>query len=382
VKIRIVHVTFGLEVGGQEKLLVEFARHRDADLFELPVVSLADRGALAHELERFDTQVVTMGQPSGLKLILLWRLLRLFEHLRPSVVHTHDARSLFYAGPAARAARVPILIHTRHGRDCHLKPRNVVVGRQLARLVDHYVCVSDDVRAQCAAQGIAPRRLLTIKNGIDLARFCFKGPAPAGPVVAVARLNPEKDVANLVRATAILAETASDFRVDVAGDGPCLDELKRLARELSVDGRIRFLGEVRDIAGLLAGARMFVLPSMSEGIPLTALESMACGLPVVATEVGGVPEVVVDGVTGLLVPPADPAALAQSVMKIWEDRALGYQMGVAGRRRAERCFDIRRMVAEYEALYLAGVKRCGRDDAGLFTPSATTRAAELARAVE
>ncbi len=128
---------------------------------------------------------------------------------------------------------------------------------------------------------------------------------------------------------------------------------------------------------LLARARLFVLPSRSEGIPLTALEAMACGLPVVATRVGGLPEVVDDGVTGLLVPPADPAALAEAMVAIWNDPDRGDRMGHAGRLRAEERFDVRRMVAQYEALYLEGLGSGQRLGAGLKAASTTARAGRI-----
>jgi glycosyltransferase involved in cell wall biosynthesis len=226
--------------------------------------------------------------------------------------------------------------------------------RYLSKLVDRFVCVSEEVAVLSRQQGITGSRLRTIKNGIDMGRFRFHGPDAAGPVVAVARLSPEKDVANLVHATALCAPRVPELRVEVAGDGPCLGELQALAASLGVGDRITFLGEVRDVPALLARARMFVLPSRSEGIPLTALEAMACGLPVVATRVGGLPEVVDEGVTGLLVPPADPAALADAMVAIGSDPDRCDRMGRAGRRRAEERFDVRRMVAEYEALYFQG----------------------------
>jgi glycosyltransferase involved in cell wall biosynthesis len=171
-------------------------------------------------------------------------------------------------------------------------------------------------------------------------------------VVTVARLSPEKDVANLVRASALVARQFPDLSVEVAGGGACFDDLKRLTAELGVGDRVKFLGEVRDVPALLARARMFVLPSRSEGIPLTVLEAMARGLPVVATRVGGLSEVVVEGETGLLVPSADPAALAAAMLRLWRETDTGRRMGEAGRRRVEQVFDIRRMIDDYEALYV------------------------------
>jgi glycosyltransferase involved in cell wall biosynthesis len=349
--VRIAHVTFGLDVGGQEKLLVEFARHANRARFDLRFISIGDRGPLAVDIEALGWPVDALGVPSGLRPGLIARLAASFRQWRPDVVHTHDQRALFYACPAARLVRVPMLVHTRHGRDMHATRRQTAIFRALSTLVDRLVCVSEEVAALSRAQGVAPSRLRTILNGIDLDRFGFIGPDPAGPVVTVARLSPEKDVANLVRATAIAAERAPGLRVEVAGGGPCREELDLLAIELGVADRITFLGEARDVTAILQRACLFVLPSRSEGIPLTALEAMACGLPVVATRVGGLPEVVEDGMTGRLVPPADPAALAGAMLEIWDDPRRGAQMGHAGRRRAEDCFDVRWMVDEYEMIY-------------------------------
>jgi sugar transferase (PEP-CTERM/EpsH1 system associated) len=351
----VVHVSFGLDVGGQEKLLVELARHSDRSRLALGFVSLGHRGALAGDLEACGAAVVALGQPSGLKPGLVWRLARLFRRMRPDVVHTHDPRSLIYAAPAARLARVRRVVHTRHGRDVGATPRQLAMVRCLSRLVDRFVCVSEAVTELSRQQGIPGRKLSTILNGIDVSRFAYNGPNPDGSIVTVARLGPEKDVGNLVRAAALGMRAAADLRVEVAGSGPCWDHLKSLAAELGVSQRVAFLGEVRDVPAVLARARIFVLPSRSEGIPLTVLEAMARGLPVVATRVGGLTEVVIEGETGLLVPPADPARLAEAILTVWRDAGRGEAMGRAGRRRVEEHFDVRRMVAQYEVLYREGI---------------------------
>ncbi len=353
-RLGVVHVSFGLDMGGQEKLLVELAKHVDHRRFDHCFVSLGNRGVLAEDIEACGSQVIALEEPSGLKPGLILRLARLFRRLRPAVVHTHDHRALFYAGPAARLARVPSVIHTCHGLDIRASRRQVLLGVYLSRLVDHYVCVSEDVKAQCQALGVSREVMCTILNGIDISRFAYSGPCANGPVVTVARLNTEKNIRNLVRAAALAASQADDLRVEIAGGGPCLAELKRQAADLGVAGRVTFLGEVRDVPLLLARAGAFVLPSLSEGIPLTILEAMARGLPVVATRVGGIPEVVVDGETGFLVPSDDSAALAGAILRLWRDPDAARRMGLDGRRRVERLFDVRRMVADYEALYLVG----------------------------
>jgi glycosyltransferase involved in cell wall biosynthesis len=348
----VVHVTLGLGVGGQEKLLVEFARHADRARFDLRVVSLGGRGTLAPELEACGVPVEALAEPDGLRPGIVLRLAGLFRRWRADVVHTHDNRPLVYGAPAARLARVPQVIHTKHyGRIAHIGRRQALLEAAAARLSDRFICVSRDSATAAIAQGVPARKVGAIWNGIDLARFAYVGPCPGGPAVLVARLSPEKDIATLLRAAALVARAEPGFRLEIAGNGPCLLELQQLAGELGLGERVRFLGEVRDVPGLLARASLFVLSSLTEGISLTLLEAMARGLPVVATRVGGNPEVVADGETGLLVPPGKLEILAEAVLQLWRDPGRGRKLGLAGRRRVEANFAVRGMVSRYEALY-------------------------------
>src|SRR5262249_5817360 len=146
---------------------------------------------------------------------------------------------------------------------------------------EHFVCVSEDSARWVVEEGVAAARVSTLWNGIDLTRFAYSGPCDDGPIVTVARLSPEKDVANLVRAARLVIDRHPHARFEIAGDGASRGDLERLAQELGLQENVRFLGELRDIPALLARARMFVLPSLSEGISLTLLEAMACGLPIV-----------------------------------------------------------------------------------------------------
>ena len=259
---------------------------------------------------------------------------------------------MLYGTAAAKLAGVPTIISTRHhGPDINNSPRAIKACALAANQIDRVVCVSADGVAHSIAEGVRPSKLTTILNGIDLDRFDHCGPNPSGPAVIVARLNPEKDHATLFHAVDLVRRVDKTFQLMIAGDGPCLEELESLAVALNLGTAVRFLGKVDDVAGLLREASMLVLSSVKEGISLTLLEAMARGLPVVATRVGGNPEVVVDGETGLLVPPSNPRALADALLKIRQDSALGLALGRAGRERAEVCFDIRRMIADYENLY-------------------------------
>jgi glycosyltransferase involved in cell wall biosynthesis len=349
-RLRIVHLTLGLELGGQEQLLVEFARHADRKKVDLHFVSLSGRGVLADDLEACGWPVTTLHVPLGLRPGLIWTLFRLFRRLGADVVHSHDDRPQIYGAPAGKLAGARV-IHTRHNQGAFLSARQRVLVRLAAGFTDCFVCISHDSARRSAAQGIPRRLIRKVWNGIDTARFSYAGPDPTGPAVVVARLAPEKDLETLLQAVALLAPSRPGFRLEVAGEGPCQPDLIRSVSERNLGEQVRFLGTVRDVPGLLARARLFVLSSLSEGISLTLLEAMARGLPVAATAVGGNLEVVEPEQTGLLVPARDPGALAAALVRLWDDPELGRRLGHTGRERVEQHFEVRRMVSAYEDLY-------------------------------
>ena len=350
-RIRVVHVSLQLDVGGMEKLLIEFARLADRTRYDLRFVSLTTKGAVADDIEIHGWPVVAMFKPPGRCPGLILRLASLFKGSNPCIVHTHNTASLLYGGPAARIANVSAVLNTRHGQPYLASRRRIAAFRFASLVADRIVCVSDDCLMLTAANGVAVRKLCTIRNGIDLTRFRYSGPKLGGPAVSVARLSPEKDISTLIHAVSIVIRSIPSFRLEIAGDGPCMQDLRRLSIELGLDQHVCFLGEVRDVPSLLARASLFVLPSLTEGISLTLLEAMAAGLPVVATAVGGNREVVSDGETGLLVPPASPAALAFAICQMASGEADGSAMGHLGRDRIAKHFDVCNMVRDYEQLY-------------------------------
>ena len=366
----MAHVTLGLDLGGLEKLLVEFARHADRDRYLLRFVSLTTRGVLAEDIEAEGWPVAALDVPPGFHPRIGFHLACMFRRWQIDVVHTHDERPNIYAAPVARLAGVRRVVHTRHGQRPRLTRRQMLLVRMASRLTDHFVCVSRDTARLSVEQGVPASRVRTIWNGIDPGRFSYTGPRTGEPIVTVARLSPEKGVEGLLRAAALALRECPSLRFEIAGEGPCLPELKRLALQLGVSDRVQFLGQVRDVPGLLARASMFVLPSESEGVALTLLEAMAKGLPVAATRVGGNCEVVVDGETGLLVPAGDAGALASAMLRL-RDPGTALAMGQAGRRRVERFFDVRRMVAAYESLY-----RTDRSNAAAIADHLATYPAE------
>jgi glycosyltransferase involved in cell wall biosynthesis len=351
---RVAHITLGLDTGGQEKLLVDFARHAERRRFDLFFLSLTTRGRLAAEIEAQGWPVVALEEPPGFRPAIAWHLLPWLRRWRIDVVHTHDSKPLIYGGPATYLAGVKRWVHTRHfARLPTISRRQTILMTLTARLADAFVCVSEDSARTAIQEGLPPQRVRTLHNGIDINRFPFHGPNRHGPAVIVARLSAEKDIATLLRATALVVAQAPVFRLQIAGDGLCRDELLQLVSQLDLGKHVEFLGEVQDVAALLRQASFFVLSSRTEGISLTLLEAMSSGLPVVATRVGGNAEVVGDGETGMLTPAGDAEALARAMLDRIVDFEGNQRMGLAGRRRVERHFEVRRMVAGYEALYAA-----------------------------
>lgn len=357
-RLRVVHLSQGLDVGGQEKLLVEFARHVDRDRFDLTFVSLGDKGVVSQEIESLGWPVEALGQATGLQPILIWKLARLFRRLRADVIHTHNNRPLVYGAAAARLGGAGRFIHTRHGRSFGSTPRQVRLVSMAARCVDAFVCVSEDCARLSLTENVPARKVCCIWNGIDVERFAFLPVRQDGPAVIVARLSPEKDIDTLLQATALIRRQDPTFRLEIAGDGRCRTDLEQETQRLGLQGVVRFLGAVGDVPTLLRRARLFVLSSISEGISLTLLEAMARGLPIVATAVGGNPEVVQDGVTGLLVRPGRAEDMAAALLRLHRDADLRARCGAAGRERVENHFDIRSMVRRYEGFYV-GTRNVG-----------------------
>jgi glycosyltransferase involved in cell wall biosynthesis len=369
---RVAHVVLQLDIGGMEKLLVEFAKHVDRERFELHFVCIGKRGPIADEIEGEGWPVVVLDEPPGINPRLVFRLAHLFRELSVDVVHTHNTKPMLYAAPAARLARVRRVVHTRHGPRLGLPKtaRAAFVYRTVSRCLDRFVCVSSHVARMTAQEGVARKRITTVLNGIDVRQFSYAGPVDDGPALAVGRISPEKDLGTMLEAVALVVKEYPRFRLEVAGDGACLPALRDRCSKLGLDGTVRFLGEVKDVAPLLARASLFVQSSLTEGISLTILEAMARGLPVVATRVGGNSEVVADGVTGYLIRSSSPSEVALAMIRLLRSPEERRRMGAAGRARVESVFDVRRMVREYEALYIQPHERRSMETSGQHNESA------------
>lgn len=351
-KVRVAHVVGQLATGGMEKLLVEFAKFTDRERFDLHFISLEGCGEVERELNQLGWPVTRLEIPQGFRPPLPFQLANLFRKLRVDVLHTHGPKPLIYCAPAKSLARIRRLIHTKHGRvDGSEKATSKFLVRTAARWADRIVCVSKDCAELAVSRGYPADRVCYLWNGIDLSRFHVGEPGRTGPIVSVGRMSPEKDFENLVRAAKIAAPQCPGFELQIAGDGACHDSVKAWVESNGLQREVKLLGRRNDVPELLSTASVFALGSQTEGISLAILEAMANGLPIAATSVGGNPEIIEEGVTGLMAPASDPEALAAAMSKLWNDHELRKSMSIAGRRRVEEHFSAPNMVAQYEAWY-------------------------------
>jgi len=364
--MKVIHVVRALETGGLESLVLQScARMRSAHGLDASVYALLPGDGLAQRPEHRDVPCVTVSR-NGCQTIVgaAVRLARLFRRERPHVVHVHNFFSHVRAAAAAKWARVPVLVHTKHGAQYP----TVWGSRRLAgaayRLSDVLVAISEDVRqGLMRTYRFAPGKVRLVVNGIDTERFgsVSKELVPGGrrvlgiegrPLIGtVCRLSPEKGVPTLLEAFARLAPSMPDARLLIVGDGAERAACQTRAQELGVGDRTHFLGMRDDVAAIYPLLDIYVQPSYTEGISLTILEACACGLPVIATAVGGNPEIVAEGRSGRLVPPGNAQALANAIQDTWADNGAAFAMGQAARRRVVESFSLERMVSDYVDLY-------------------------------
>lgn len=359
----------GEGMGGAEWLAYEFARRLDPLRFDRYLCTTRKpeeyrlQRALheTHALQEAGVKVLSLGRQSSWSVLPWTRLYRLLVRERIDVVHAHMPRASVPGSILARLARVPVVVSHEHGSWLDGKLARPFLDRNVvARMSTVILAVSEwDRRQLIEREQIPPARVRVFANGIPplpdgapAAREDLGVPPHLPLIGAIGRLYDQKGYDYLIRAVAMLKARGRDLRCAIAGVGPDEQKLKQLVAELGVGEEIRWIGHRDDVPEVVRALDVAVLPSRWEGSPLALMEYMALGAPIVATTVGGVPELIDDGVHGLLVPSRDPGPLADAIERLLDDRVLAARLGRAAQERQRAEHDLDTQVARLERLYV------------------------------
>ncbi len=371
---RIVHVVYSFSVGGLENVIVQLINRLPAEQFEHVVLSLTTISDFKNRITQPGVRFIELHKQPGHAIPLYPRIYKLLRELKPDVVHTCNLAALELT-PLAWLARVPLRVHAEHGWDAHDPNGQSLKYRRVRKLyqpfVSRYVAVSNDLERYLAeGVGVPEDRISLISNGVDTDLFCppegSAGDLPGCPfspehhwiVGTVGRMQTVKNQPLLacafVRLLSEHPEAQERMRLVMVGDGPLRVEVEQILASSGMQALAWLPGMRSDVAEVLKRFNCFVLPSQAEGTSCTLQEAMACGLPVVATAVGGTPEVVQDGCNGQLVPPDDVARMVQAVWAVYRDGALAATQGRAARKTVIERFGLRSMVDRYAPLFSGG----------------------------
>ncbi len=363
--LKVTHVVLALDVGGSERNVINQVREGHALGQCVSVVCVERPGVLAPQVEALGGQLICLHKHPGIQAGLFGRMRAALRDLRPDIVHTHHIGTLFYAGPAALGIGRARVVHTEHGRYPYAdQMRTRWLGRLAGIHVDRFFCLTEAMASEVVANRIVPRRKVrVIMNGIDTAQYRERGDAaglrrslgiPDGaPVIGtVGRLVEIKCQDLLIRAFARVKQCVPDAHLLLVGDGPLMRDLDDLAIGLGLAPSVHFVGYQPYTWNYFHVMNYFALTSRSEGMPQAVLEASVAGLPVVASRVGGLPEVIDDGRTGILFAPGDESALVGTLLRLIGDNRLARGLGEAGRCRVESMFHISRMASDYHNHFL------------------------------
>lgn len=368
-RLRVLHVIDRMGMGGTEVGILKVIQGLGSACFEHRICTIRGCDETFSRAQGFDGQIYVAGRLNAGFQFLLARLAKIMREFRPDIVHSRNWGAI-EAMPAAQMSGVPVAIHSEHGYEVDmlggLPLRRRILRRVAYAGAEAIFTVSEELRAYHARQAWLPKqRIRVLPNGVDTSRFMQRpgesqetrqrlGLGDESLVIgAVGRLVSIKDHSTLLKAAEILLERGIPVRVLLVGSGPELAKLQKLvAASPRLSRRVFFAGAASDVAPLLNAMDIFVLPSLSEGMSNTLLEAMASGLPVVATRVGGNPELVREEHSGRLFEPGDVTGLAAILEHLARDSDLRQELGHAARQRAVEHFSLEGMIERYRNLYL------------------------------
>ncbi len=347
--------------------LLQVAKRLDRSRFNPIVFPLRSGKELIKKFSDFNIAVEECNikrfyAPEGIKVAL--RIGKIIREKNVKIIQTFHSDSDIFGTIIGKLLGVPVIISScRDMGDWWRKKRHIIAYKAIRYFVDKVIVVSNAVGEKIKnVENLDSDKVITIYNGVDLEYFNRSfdkdevkkrlGLYPNHKVVCmIGNLRPIKGYKYFLQAASSVLNDFKKVQLIIVGEGPLLEELEKLRNELGLHQKVLFLGKRNDIREILSVTDISVLSSLSEGFSNTILESMSMGKPVVATQVGGNPEAVIDGVTGLLVPARDPNGLADAILKLLKDPRLAEQFGVESKKRATEYFSLDRMIANMEGLY-------------------------------
>ncbi|MEW5768357.1 MAG: glycosyltransferase [bacterium] len=360
-KIRILHVIQWLEQGGAEKGACLLAASLNKDRYESIVCAFQD-GLMRQYIEPLGVDLNIVEKKHKLDMVFLMKLVYLMKKKKVDLVHCRGIPPTVYGGMAAKLAGLP-LVTSVHGRSQFQTKTGLKALYLIQKFGGKVVAVSESMRDDLVREGNLERdKIMVIHNGIDvknielgdggqIKREEFKVDTSSLVIGAVGTLRPVKGYEYLVRAMPLILESLPQVRLVFIGDGESADELKEITEHLGLQDSVLFLGRRKYAQRLMNGFDVLAVSSLSEGLSMVILEAMSVSVPVVATKVGGNPEVVEDGVTGILVEKKSEVSLAQGLIWILKDENKRKAMGKAGWKRVKEAFSLKDMVRKYEEVY-------------------------------
>ncbi len=367
----IAHIIHRLDVGGLENGLINLINNMSESKYRHVIICMTEYTNFRYRLNDNNIEIFQLLKCDGKDLAVFYRLWKLLRKLRPDIVHTRNLGTLECVVPALLAG-VNIRIHGEHGRDMldidGTNKKYITLRKILKPFVSRYIALSKDLESWLHHSiGVKQAKIRQLYNGVDVNKFSprevTKHKIPDKYFVGqdvkiigtVGRISGEKDQFSLVLAMAEVfkrqPELTNVLRLIIIGDGPLFSELEQLVREKGLQDYIWLAGARDDIPELFNEMKLFILPSLGEGISNTILEAMASGLPVIATNVGGNPELVIEGKTGTLVQPKMPDELADKIIEFHQQPYLFSEYGRAAKKRIEKEFSLDAMVRRYISVY-------------------------------
>ncbi|MBI5376475.1 MAG: glycosyltransferase [Candidatus Schekmanbacteria bacterium] len=365
-KMNVLHLIYSLHTGGAEKVIENYSKFHDRNFFKPIVCSITDGGIIVDEIKKTGTDVFLLNKKGMFDVSAVLRLARIIKSQNIHIVHVHNFSANFWGTITAVLCGVRFIVRTEHSiinKRKSLFRIKYFINSLLDIFQKKIICVSEEVRSVHVKRNtLSPKKYITIYNGVDSRIFNdsyetskyfkeFNIEAGCKIVVKIASLTSHKGHEYFLRAAKKVLDEEKKVLFIIVGDGPRKDELTKLAKELGIKNSVVFTGVRKDINGILKLSDIFVLSSLREGFPITILEAMAASKPVIVTNVGGTPEAVIEGATGLIVQPKDEMAMAKAILLLLRDEKLRQIMGKKGRERFEINFKAESMVRKTEDVY-------------------------------